>query len=94
MSPTPGDIVRSQLANDSPDPDARPVTPEPTTPSGVEHGCALYDTPPNGEPSSEFRSGPWRRRSTSRYSWYAEDQNRKNNIRDKSLDTRRYNASL
>ncbi|KAG9079184.1 hypothetical protein FRC06_007896 [Ceratobasidium sp. 370] len=33
MSLTPGDIVKSQLDNDSPDPDARPVMPEPTTPS-------------------------------------------------------------
>ncbi|KAG9087049.1 hypothetical protein FRC06_002757 [Ceratobasidium sp. 370] len=49
MSPTPGDIVRSQLANDSPDPDTRPVTPEPTTPSGVERGSTLYNTPLNAE---------------------------------------------
>ncbi|KAG8706214.1 hypothetical protein FRC08_001207 [Ceratobasidium sp. 394] len=94
MSPTPGDIVKSQLDNDSPDPDTRPATPEPTTPSGVRRGRALYDTPPKGEQPAEFRSGPRNRRSTSNFSWYANDQSRKANIRDKSLDTRRYNASL
>ncbi|KAG8719935.1 hypothetical protein FRC08_001596 [Ceratobasidium sp. 394] len=71
MSSTPGDIVKSQLANDTPDPDTRPATPEPTTSSGVKRGRALYDTPPK-----------------------ANDQSRKANIWDKSLDTRRYNAGL
>ncbi|KAG8712365.1 hypothetical protein FRC08_014691 [Ceratobasidium sp. 394] len=94
MSPTPGDIVKSQLAKDAPDPDARPATPEPTTPSGVRRGRALYDTPPPGEQSAEFRSGSRARQSTSNFSWYANDQSRKANIRDKSLDTRRYNAGL
>ncbi|KAG9094989.1 hypothetical protein FRC06_010252 [Ceratobasidium sp. 370] len=94
MSLTPGDIVKSQLANNSPDPDARPVTPEPMTPSGVQRGCALYDTPPEGEQPAKFRSGPRRRRSSSQYSWYTDDQARKANIWNKALDTRHYNARL
>ncbi|KAG9074437.1 hypothetical protein FRC06_010700, partial [Ceratobasidium sp. 370] len=70
MSRHPGDIVKSQLADLPSDPDARPVTPEPTTPSGVQRGHALYDTPAQGEQSVEFRSGRRRRRSTEHGDWY------------------------
>ncbi|KAG9085386.1 hypothetical protein FS749_004458 [Ceratobasidium sp. UAMH 11750] len=94
MSRHPGDIVKSQLADLPADSDARPATPEPTTPSGVRRGHALYDTPEPGEQSAEFRSGPRRCRSTEHGEWYRTDESRKASIRHKKNDTRQYNASL
>ncbi|KAG9087126.1 hypothetical protein FS749_003142 [Ceratobasidium sp. UAMH 11750] len=94
MSRRPGDIVKSQLTDLPPDPDARPATPKPTTPSGVRRGHALYDTPEPGEQSAEFRSGRRKCRSTEHGDWYRDDESRKANIRNKKNDTRQYNASL
>ncbi|KAG9081920.1 hypothetical protein FRC06_005332 [Ceratobasidium sp. 370] len=94
MSRPPGDIIKSQLADNLPDPDARPITPKPTTPSGIRRGHVLYDTPEKGEQSSEARSGPRRRRSTEHGDWYRADETCKANIRKKQHDTRRYNAAM
>ncbi|KAF8602242.1 hypothetical protein BDV93DRAFT_509480 [Ceratobasidium sp. AG-I] len=93
MPPNAKQLVDDHLANSQPDPDARPVTPEPTTQSGVAPEHALYDTPPDGSQSAEFRSGRRKRRSTERGDRWAKDRTRAEQRRKKTNRSRKVNGA-
>ncbi|KAG9121339.1 hypothetical protein FRC07_002733 [Ceratobasidium sp. 392] len=92
MPPKPGDIVRSQLAKNPPDPNARPATPEPTTLSGVRPGHAALDTPSPRRQSWSV-SGPRNRRSTERGEELKRDNEKKAARREKIIRTRQRNLA-
>ncbi|KAF8602479.1 hypothetical protein BDV93DRAFT_509244 [Ceratobasidium sp. AG-I] len=75
MPPNAKQLVDDHLANYQPNLDARPITLEPTTQSGVAPEHALYDTPPDGSQSAEFRSGQHKRHSTKRGDHWALEEN-------------------
>lgn len=93
MTPSAKDIVNSQLANFGPNPDARSVTPEQRTSSGVVPEHALYDSPEEGSQPAEFRSGRRQRRSTERGGRWIETVTRSAGIRKKGNRTRKINSA-
>ncbi|KAG9093018.1 hypothetical protein FS749_015245 [Ceratobasidium sp. UAMH 11750] len=94
MTRSARDLVNSHLANQQPNVNARPATPEPTTQSGVEVGHALYDTPPPGGQSAEYVEGPRKPKPSSRGKKYRETFELDEAKRLRSNNTRARNATI